>query len=46
MATATFRIWRGEGGTGRFHDYNTEISVPPQQSGEVSGKLVLTVAGR
>jgi succinate dehydrogenase / fumarate reductase iron-sulfur subunit len=27
MATATFRIWRGEGGTGRFRDYSTEISV-------------------
>jgi len=26
MATATFRIWRGESGKGRFEDYQTEIS--------------------
>jgi succinate dehydrogenase / fumarate reductase iron-sulfur subunit len=26
MATATFRVWRGERGEGRFHDYATEIS--------------------
>src|SRR5947207_8304847 len=26
MATATFRIWRGENGEGKFQDYTTEIS--------------------
>lgn len=26
MATATFRIWRGEKGRGKFQDYRTEIS--------------------
>jgi succinate dehydrogenase / fumarate reductase iron-sulfur subunit len=26
MATATFRIWRGEKGTGEYRDYPTEIS--------------------
>ena len=26
MATATFRIWRGEKGGGQFRDYSTEIS--------------------
>ncbi|MBW3660857.1 MAG: succinate dehydrogenase/fumarate reductase iron-sulfur subunit [Gemmatimonadetes bacterium] len=26
MATATFRIWRGERGEGSFHDYQTEVS--------------------
>jgi succinate dehydrogenase / fumarate reductase, iron-sulfur subunit len=26
MATATFRIWRGNAGNGEFHDYTTEIS--------------------
>ena len=26
MATATFRIWRGEKGQGKFQDYTTEIS--------------------
>jgi succinate dehydrogenase / fumarate reductase, iron-sulfur subunit len=26
MAAATFRIWRGSRGEGRFHDYATEIS--------------------
>ncbi len=26
MATATFRIWRGEKGEGKFHDYTTEVS--------------------
>src|SRR5258706_16094072 len=26
MATATFRIWRGEKGGGQFRDYATEIS--------------------
>ena len=26
MATATFSIWRGEGGTGAFRDYTTEVS--------------------
>ena len=26
MATATFRIWRGEKGTGSFHDYTTEVA--------------------
>ena len=26
MATATFRIWRGEHGTGAFRDYETEVS--------------------
>jgi succinate dehydrogenase / fumarate reductase iron-sulfur subunit len=26
MATATFRIWRGEKGTGRFQDYTTEVA--------------------
>src|SRR5215470_4399434 len=26
MATATFRIWRGEKGQGGFHDYSTEIA--------------------
>lgn len=26
MATATFRIWRGEKGQGKFHDYTTEVS--------------------
>ena len=26
MATATFRIWRGEKGTGEYQDYPTEIS--------------------
>src|SRR5262245_11269796 len=26
MATATFRIWRGERGQGRFEDYSTEVS--------------------
>jgi succinate dehydrogenase / fumarate reductase iron-sulfur subunit len=26
MATATFRIWRGEKGAGRFQDYTTEVS--------------------
>ena len=27
MATATFRIWRGEKGQGKFQDYTTEVSV-------------------
>src|SRR5262249_60277453 len=26
MATATFRIWRGDASGGAFHDYRTEIS--------------------
>src|SRR3989442_15439893 len=26
MAQATFRIWRGEGGSGKFVDYSTEVS--------------------
>jgi succinate dehydrogenase iron-sulfur subunit len=26
MATATFRIWRGEKGEGRFRDYTTEVA--------------------
>ena len=26
MAKATFRIWRGERGTGSFHDYQTELA--------------------
>ena len=26
MATATFRVWRGERGEGAFHDYETEVS--------------------
>ncbi|HJR54789.1 MAG TPA: succinate dehydrogenase/fumarate reductase iron-sulfur subunit [Gemmatimonadota bacterium] len=26
MATATFRVWRGEHGTGAFRDYETEVS--------------------
>jgi len=26
MATATFRIWRGENGSGEFRDYRTEIA--------------------
>ena len=26
MATATFRIWRGEKGAGKFQDYTTEVS--------------------
>ncbi len=26
MATATFRIWRGERGTGQFRDFSTEVS--------------------
>ena len=26
MARATFRIWRGEGGQGKFVDYSTEVS--------------------
>jgi succinate dehydrogenase / fumarate reductase, iron-sulfur subunit len=26
MATATFRIWRGLGGDGRFQDYTTDVS--------------------
>jgi succinate dehydrogenase / fumarate reductase iron-sulfur subunit len=26
MATATFRIWRGERGAGKFKDYTTEVS--------------------
>src|SRR6201997_917301 len=26
MATATFRIWRGEKGQGKFQDYATEVS--------------------
>jgi len=26
MASATFRIWRGNNGIGEFHDYTTEIS--------------------
>src|SRR5215468_4354109 len=26
MATATFRIWRGEKGEGKFQDYTTEVS--------------------
>ncbi|HEY7473295.1 MAG TPA: succinate dehydrogenase/fumarate reductase iron-sulfur subunit [Gemmatimonadota bacterium] len=26
MATATFRVWRGERGEGGFHDYETEVS--------------------
>jgi succinate dehydrogenase / fumarate reductase iron-sulfur subunit len=26
MATATFRIWRGENGKGKFQDYTTEIA--------------------
>ena len=26
MPSATFRIWRGEDGTGAFRDYNTEVS--------------------
>jgi succinate dehydrogenase / fumarate reductase iron-sulfur subunit len=25
MATATFRIWRGEGASGKFKDYKTEV---------------------
>ena len=26
MATATFRIWRAEKGTGKFQDYTTEVA--------------------
>src|SRR5262252_10508490 len=26
MATATFRVWRGEKGQGKFQDYTTEVS--------------------
>ncbi len=26
MTTATFRIWRGEKGVGRFHDYTAEVA--------------------
>ena len=26
MATATFRIWRGNAEGGEFHDYTTEVS--------------------
>src|SRR6478609_10521784 len=26
MATATFRIWRGEKGSGKFQDYTTEVA--------------------
>ena len=26
MSTATFRIWRGEKGAGKFQDYTTEVS--------------------
>jgi len=26
MATATFRIWRGERGEGQFRDYTTEVA--------------------
>src|SRR5437870_6180567 len=26
MASATFRIWRGEKGVGRFEDYSTEVA--------------------
>ena len=26
MATATFRIWRGEKGQGQFHDYSAEVT--------------------
>jgi succinate dehydrogenase / fumarate reductase iron-sulfur subunit len=26
MATATFRIWRGEKGQGQFHDYTSEVA--------------------
>ena len=26
MPTATFRIWRGEKGAGKFQDYTTEVS--------------------
>src|SRR5205085_10789818 len=26
MATATFRIWRGEKGKGKFQDYSTEVA--------------------
>ncbi len=26
MANATFSIWRGEGGSGQFQDYQTEIT--------------------
>src|SRR5580704_7332932 len=26
MSTATFRIWRGEGQSGKFEDYSTEVS--------------------
>ena len=26
MSSATFRIWRGEGTTGAFEDYPTEVS--------------------
>ena len=34
MATATFRIWRGEKGQGQFRDYTAEIA---------SGMVVLDV---
>ena len=26
MASATFRIWRGEKGSGEFRDYTTEVT--------------------
>ena len=37
MATATFRIWRGEKGDGKFEDYTTEVS---------SGMVVLDAVHR
>jgi succinate dehydrogenase / fumarate reductase iron-sulfur subunit len=37
MSTATFRIWRGENGAGKFQDYSTEVS---------SGMVVLDAVHR
>ena len=37
MSTATFRIWRGEKGAGKFQDYSTEVS---------SGMVVLDAVHR
>ena len=50
MARATFRIWRGEKGQGKFRDYNAEVSegmvvldavhqIQAEQAGDLAGKV-------
>src|SRR6202167_6127129 len=49
MATATFRIWRGDKGQGQFQDYTTEVSagmvvldavhqIQAEQAGDMAGR--------